>query len=181
MTDKATEKQMKKVLLDVLRHAPDSIGVDLDAEGFLPIEEFLYSVNLFRALEHTEECLLSVLEADTTLFEREGDKIRAVEGHTTDQFEYPLVEPPKTLYYLTKPKEAGRVRSHGLEAITKKWIPLELTEEGAEDTKGRRRIKKPIVVTISAKDAWDNGDSFYFFCNRWYVQGVDPAFCNLSE
>lgn len=182
MTDVASTKQVRKLLLDVLRHKPESIGMSLDDEGFLPIEDFLYGANRSGYLDYTEGTLQAVLEAgDGTLFDIEGPKIRATYGHTTDQFDYPLKEPPTYLYYLIKSGDRFHVESHGIISTKEKWIPLEKIPEEALATGGKRRIKDPAIVRILAKEAWDSGFSFYFFCERWYMREVSSAFCDFLE
>lgn len=180
--DKATEKQVRALLLDVLRHDPDAIGLALDEDGFVPLADFLYCANLCQPVEYTEDTLRAVVEAgEGSLFNSEGDKVRAIKGHTTSDLDYPIAEPPEHLYYLVKVRDRSHIEEQGLEPVKEKWVPLETTEEGARSTKGRRRIKKPILVSIRAKEAWSSGVSFYNFCGRWYSQYVDATYIHLSS
>lgn len=174
--DKADTKQMRSLLLAVLRHDPDLIGVHLDPEGFVDAEDFLHCANLCQPLEYTEECLWDVLRAsEGTTFGIEGESFRALSGHTTEMVEYPTSEPPEYLYYLIKKRDRRHVEEHGLAPAHERWVPLETSGEGAEATAGKRRIKKPLLVILRAREAWENGISFYTFCNRWYAQEVPPC------
>lgn len=181
MPNEASVKQVKTLLLDVLRHDPDSIGLALDEEGFVTISDFLYCANLSHPLQITEETLLKILKkGEGSLFDVDGDKVRALKGHTTEQFSYPEAKPPENLYYIIRGIDRDRVEEYGLEALKDKWIPLELSKSEAIAQKGRRRIKKPILLKIRAQDAWNSGVSFYIFCNQWYIQNVDAAFVDME-
>lgn len=181
MSNKASPKQVRALLLDVLRHDPDIIGLALDEGGFVTIPDFLYCANLSQPVEITEEVVRGVVEkGEGNLFDVEGSRVRALRGHTTDQLKYPEEKPPENLYYIIRGKDKAHVGAQGLEALKEKWLPLELSEEEALATKGKRRIKKPILMRIRALEAWESGVSFYIFCNQWYVQYVDATFFDLE-
>lgn len=187
MDDRPDRKTIRSAMLDATRHDPDAFDLALDAEGFLPIEDFVYGFNLVSPEGEIDAA--SVQDVLTTGgfryfdFDNENEKgptrFRALRGHTTDRFDYPMEEAPLSLvfYYLVPAKDREHVEEHGLEAVRKKYLPLETSEDDAMATASKRRIGNPVLLQIDSCAP----QSFYHYCNRWYCQHVDPYYIQVIE
>lgn len=169
-----SDKELKALILNALRHDPDSIGILLDSEGYVTREDFLGCANLSSEYVIRPGQLDAILSKDGgALFEVRGTTFRAITGHTTDQFDYPPAQPDEPLYYLVSQKDYdAHIEEWGLEPVRTRYIPLERTAPGALATQGKRRIKKAHVLLEISKDS----PNLFLFCNRWYCTEVPPAY-----
>lgn len=172
-------------MLDATRHEPEAFDVALDSDGFLPVEDFVYGYNLVaQGPDVDEEQVRDVLTDGGSRYfdmddEEQPQKFRALSGHTTDTFDYPMEEPPLSVvfYYLIPSSDEEHVMEHGLSSPRSKYIPLETTEQDALDTKGKRRIGQPVLLQIDSCAP----DTFYRYCGRWYCQHVDPYYIQIEN
>jgi RNA:NAD 2'-phosphotransferase (TPT1/KptA family) len=160
------------MLLDALRHDPERYDLYLDEEGFVDTESIVYGLQLSQPMELPEALIKEALEdGEGTYFDvRDGNQYRALTGHTTEQFDYPIAAPEQDLFYLINGRDLKAVQEEGLGILRKKrYLMLETSVADALDTKGRRRVKKPVVLRISP-----DATTFHFFCDTWYCEDASP-------
>src|SRR5690349_16111919 len=89
----------------VLRHAPDTIGLALDANGWAEVEELLAKTALHGKTLTREDLLAVVADSDKQRFalSPDGQRIRANQGHSIAAVDLALtpVAPPALLYHGT--------------------------------------------------------------------------------
>lgn len=176
-----SKKNLRRMMLDATRHVPEAYDLRLDSAGFVIISEFVEGVNRTQVSSITLEDVADVLGPEGgSYFDVEYGRFRAVTGHTTESFDYPEAQPPQHLFYLTKPRDRRRVEEVGLEAYRQRYIPVETSKDDALGTSRKRRIKKPVVITIEAQAAWEDGVLFYYYCNKWYVVDCPPDYLVLE-
>src|ERR1041384_2442142 len=94
------EKEMVRISKKMskhLRHSPESIGLHLDPAGWVAVNDLLTALRLTRAqpVERGER-------SDKRRCERDGDRIRASQGHgVAVNLALPATEPPAVLYHGT--------------------------------------------------------------------------------
>ena len=79
---------LSKEVSYALRHAPQEYGLELDEEGFAPVEELLAALNERPGRERlltVNDLQEIVRSSDKKRHEIVGGKIRAYYGHTTSQ------------------------------------------------------------------------------------------------
>lgn len=170
-----------KFLSFVLRHKPESIGLCVDPEGWANIEELLSKADI----PLTEELLLEVVEnSDKRRFSISSDglSIRANQGHS---FEVNLglnpIAPPKTLFHGTGIRFLKSIEETGLLPQSRQYVHLSENEKSAKSV--GQRHGKPVVLSISASVAHDDGYDFFRAANGvWLTKHVPAAFIStLSQ
>ena len=112
MPDSA-HKRLSKFLSLILRHAPDKVGLRLDAEGWVPLADLLAAVRAQPGWPELDEARIRevVATSDKQRFEIAGERIRARYGHSVaGQVSYPEAEPPEILYHGTSPTALPAIR-----------------------------------------------------------------------
>lgn len=123
-----------KFLSLVLRHQPETVGIALDAQGWVAVDELLAA---FGRHGHTlDRAALDrvVAGADKKrfVFSDDGLRVRAAQGHsvTVDLALEPRV-PPATLYHGTVDRFLASIRSQGLRPSNRHHVHLSADEASA--------------------------------------------------
>jgi putative RNA 2'-phosphotransferase len=161
----------------VLRHQPEKVDLQLDAEGFVPLAELLAAVRQERGWRDVTEAQIRevVATSDKQRFEIRGDRIRARYGHSIERrLEYDEVEPPDVLYHGTSPRSLPAIRASGLQSMRRQYVHLSTEVEQARAV-GRRHSPEPVVLTVRARAAWEAGVKFFQPEARLYLAEAVPA------
>lgn len=160
-----------------LRHAPFEYNLELDENGFVPIEQLLHSLNLSN--EYDREITKKDLEyiinnSDKKRHEIVGDKIRALYGHSIPaKIEKTPSIPPDTLYHGTTKRFLNFIIKDGLLPMKRQYVHLSIDKETAMLV-GSRRDKNPIILEIDAKRAFNDGIKFYTENDKVWLCGKLP-------
>jgi len=175
--------ELSKEISYALRHAPQEYGLNLDEQGWVPVED------LITALKKREKyAALTVLDiADMIMasekkrHELSGDRIRALYGHSTgDKIKKDAVRPPDVLYHGTTHKFLHKILEQGLINKSRQYVHLSQDRETAI-TVGKRRDADPIVLRIDAITAWKDGVKFYFGNETIWLADIIPVkYINLT-
>ncbi|MGZ3420227.1 MAG: RNA 2'-phosphotransferase [Polyangiales bacterium] len=165
-----------KFLSYVLRHHPEAIGVELDENGWVPIETLLAKL-----AEHGRNVSRAELEeivrtSDKQRFAIEGERIRANQGHSiaVDLALSPR-EPPAVLHHGTVERFLGAIRREGLIKGERTHVHLSAEIETARIVAARRG--KPVILTIDARAMHAEGHTFFLSDNGvWLTEHVPPRF-----
>ena len=158
-----TLKRLSKLMSYILRHHPEEFGLVLDQEGFVSLKELHQAIIeekdwSFVRISHIKDI---VNFSDKKRFETKGDKIRASYGHSLAvQLDYQSVIPPKLLYHATTRKAYPRILEKGLLPMGRQYVHLTIDKELSLRI-GKRRDKKPVLLEIQAKRAYEAGIEFY--------------------
>lgn len=167
---------LSKRLAYVLRHAPESVGLTLDAAGRVPVAD------LARALGVTEEAVCAAADAgEKRRFIVEGESdgtptIRALQGHSV-AVELPLVptRPPERLFHGTVARFLPAILDQGLVRGERRHVHLSAREEDARVVGARRGV--PVCLVVHAGEMWAAGHPFYQAENGvWLTDHVPPAY-----
>jgi len=172
--DKNLLKKTSKFFSYILRHNPDKIGIKLDENGWVDIDEFIKASN--RNGQNIDRTLLNEVvetnEKKRFAISDDGLRIRASQGHSvTVDLNLKAVEPPDFLYHGTVEKSLDSIFSQGLSKMNRHHVHLSLDIETATQVGGRRG--KPVILKVCSGDMHKNG--FEFFCsdnNVWLVDSV---------
>lgn len=166
-----------KFLSLVLRHQPEVIGVRLDRQGWLNIEELIAQANAHGkalTLERLHEVVATNDKKRFALSE-DGLRIRASQGHSVSGVELNLEEktPPETLYHGTVAAFLDSIRANGLQKRSRQHVHLSADEEIA--TKVGSRRGKPIILRVAAGAMRRDGHHFYLSANGVWLADAVPA------
>ena len=174
---------ISKFLSLVLRHQPEVIGMQLDAEGWLPIDELIENVNRQGkqlSLELLHEVVASCEKKRFALSE-DGLKIRANQGHSVRDVELNLAAaaPPSVLYHGTVADFLDSIHEHGLLKRSRNHVHLSANVETAKKVGARRG--KPVILTIRSEAMHESGHTFYLSANGvWLTDAVPVLFIEFS-
>lgn len=180
MNDKRLVK-ISKYLSKYLRHKPEKIGLHLDNNGWVEIDELLKAAkkhHFFLSRYELEE-VVKHNDKQRFSFDESGTRIRANQGHSIkiDLGLTPVI-PPDVLYHGTVKQFLVNIQSQGLQKMSRHHVHLSATVETAQKVGSRRG--KPIILIIDALKMHQAGYQFYCSDNGvWLVDSVPPEFLQL--
>lgn len=171
-------KEISKLLSYVLRHAPQSIGMTLDAQGWVDVDELLARIG--PRLDR-ETLFKVVAESDKQRFTLSPDRrrIRAAQGHSVEvDLDLTPREPPALLFHGTAEKSLKAILAEGLKPGRRQKVHLSRDVETA--LKVGRRHGEPAVLEVDAAAMHAEGRAFWEADNGvWLTDAVPPGFLRL--
>lgn len=141
--------QLSKLVSGALRHFPQALGLKLDEEGFVSIEELVKAVRKREGYEWVRaEHIIALAQTDSKgRFEISGEKIRARYGHSLPvKICYPEAYPDTPLYHGTSSSNLESIKRLGLLPMKRRFVHL---TSSFEDAAARASIHKdPVVLVI---------------------------------
>ncbi len=172
--------KISKHLSYVLRHHPDSIGIELDENGWTDVD--LLIENSQDKIEFTFDDLKEVVAtSDKQRFKFNGDetKIMANQGHSvTVDLQLAEVVPPFKLYHGTAQRFLSSIMKEGLNKMNRHHVHMYDGSEikKAKDTGARhQKGTEAVVLVIEAKQMHNEGHKFYKTDNNVYLTDSVPA------
>jgi putative RNA 2'-phosphotransferase len=175
--DKKLQK-LGKFLSLILRHQPEVVGLTLDKQGWVDVNDLIRAVQDSGRTFNTEMLTEIVRTNDKKRFSfsADGRKIRANQGHSVPvDLGLEILEPPEFLYHGTVAKYLNRIFSDGLIPGKRHHVHLSADVETAENV-GQRR-GKPIILIVKAGEMYGAGHKFYLSENMvWLTEKVSPCY-----
>ena len=181
--DENTRTSLSKFLSLVLRHAPETIGLELNAQGWVAIDRLLgqcraHGKDISRAM------LDEVVETSPKRrFAVSGDglMIRANQGHSVEvELGYKATTPPEVLFHGTIASSLDSIRSEGLTRMKRHHVHLSPDAQTARTVGARRG--KPVVLRIAARQMHGDGFLFNLSANGvWLTDHVPPRYISFPE
>lgn len=174
---------ISKFLSLVLRHQPETIGIQLDEKGWTDISVLLEKIN-GHGIEIDREILNHVVETNSKkrfAFNEARDKIRASQGHSIDiDLGYTNQKPPQVLYHGTGEKSVQSILTTGLVKQSRQHVHLSTDIETA--IKVGQRHGKPFVFKVLAEQMYEESFQFYISDNGvWLTDNVPSRFLELND
>ncbi|MGA6166824.1 RNA 2'-phosphotransferase [Amycolatopsis magusensis] len=165
--------KLSKRLSKVLRHDPASVGLELDAAGWVAVDELLAAVRMTRA--QLEE-VVARNDKRRYAFDGSGTRIRANQGHSVAvELELPVADPPEFLYHGTIAASLPAIRAEGLRPMSRHAVHLSPDEETARRVGSRRG--KPVILRVAAQRMAAAGHVFHLSENGvWLTDAVPPEY-----
>ncbi|RGY98059.1 RNA 2'-phosphotransferase [Clostridium sp. AM58-1XD] len=167
----------------VLRHKPETAGIQLDEHGWANVEELITGINStgrnidMKKLEDivaTDEKGRYSLNEDKTL-------IRANQGHSIPvDVELREKEPPEFLYHGTADRFLEDIQTEGLKPMSRLYVHLSKDKKTA--IKVGKRHGKPIILQVHSGEMFRDGNKFYLSENGvWLTEFVPARYLNMEE
>ncbi len=181
--DSGTRRRLSKLASLALRHQPERYGLHPDAQGWVPVEDFLRAARSTGGAlaEVTVDDLAEVIaKADKQRHEMNGHSIRALYGHSLAQtIVKPTASPPTVLYHGTSPKAWLTIQREGLRPMKRQYVHLSVDEQMAHQV-GSRRGPDVVILTVQAAAASSSGVAFRLGNDRvWLADPIPPQFVSL--
>jgi putative RNA 2'-phosphotransferase len=158
------EEKLGRLLVFVLRHHPEKVGITLDRKGSVDLETLVQALKKrpgFETVTRKTIELLAVSPISANRFEIVGDRIRATYGHSLQPgIQLEPSEPPPKLFNGTTEATAQLITKEGLKPAPKRLVHLSTHEEDAI-TVGLRRTQNPVIMVVDTRRAAKAGVRFY--------------------
>ena len=181
--DEKTRTSLSKFLSLVLRHEPETIGLELNAQGWVAIETLLvqcsaYGRDITRAM--LDEVVATSPKRRFAVSD-DGLMIRANQGHSVEvELGHQPSTPPEVLFHGTIASSLDSIRSEGLTRMKRHHVHLSPDAQTARTVGARRG--KPVVLRIAARQMHGDGFLFYLSANGvWLTDHVPPQYISVPE
>ena len=168
--------RLSKFLSLVLRHEPQRIGITLDDNGWVSVDDLLAAAERAGNPISREQLDRVVAENDKKrfAFSPDGARIRASQGHSVEvDLGLPPVVPPERLFHGTATRFLDAIRAEGLRPQSRQHVHLSPDEETA--TKVGQRHGKPAILIVLAGAMHRDGHVFYRSDNGVWLTEAVPA------
>jgi putative RNA 2'-phosphotransferase len=177
-------KRISKFLSLLLRHQPETIGLNLDENGWANVDELIHKSKNRRMNFSLSDLEKVVAENDKQRFSFNEDKtkIRANQGHSIKNInlEFEAIEPPENLYHGTVGKFLDSIKTSGLQKMSRQHVHL--SEDLITATKVGSRRGKPIILVINSGLMFREGYEFYKSKNGvWLTDQVPNKFIQFKD
>ncbi len=173
------EVETSKYLSYVLRHAPEAIGITLDARGSVRVDVLLAAAAANGRPIDRDVLMSAVANNDKKRFVIEetpyGPRIRAAQGHSTDQvsLDLPPKAPPEFLYHGTAVKTVAAIQKEGLRPMARHHVHLSADIWTASSVGARHG--KPVIFQVEAQAMHKAGFEFYQADNGVWLSNEVPG------
>lgn len=170
------DTKTSKFLSLILRHKPESIGLQLDAAGWADVAELIEKAR--KAGIHLTAGKIAVIVATSDkqrfALSDDGSRIRANQGHSvTVDLGLPPQEPPELLYHGTAQRNLSSIRGKGIVSMNRTLVHLSKDRETAIAV--GKRHGQPVVLTIMASKMHRDGFLFYLSENGVWLTDHVPV------
>lgn len=169
-------KRLSKFMSLVLRHRPEAIGLELDANGWAGVTELLNKMQAAGAVIDTE--ILNHIVATNSkkrfAIDETGTKIRANQGHSVEvDLGFTPHQPPELLFHGTGAQNRDNILSEGLKKGNRNHVHLTHDTETARQV--GMRHGRSIIFRVNAGEMHKDGFEFYLSENGVWLTDAVPA------
>lgn len=174
---------VSKFLSLVLRHQPETIGIELDEQGWVAVEVLLAAcARSGKALTCGElDEVVRTNDKRRFSFSPDGLRIRANQGHSIPvELGLTPTEPPELVYHGTVERFVAPIRQAGLLRGSRQHVHLSPDVPTASRV-GQRR-GRPVVLVVEAGQMFRDGYQFYLSDNGvWLTDSVPVMYLRFPK
>lgn len=170
-------EKISKEISYALRHAPWEYELEMDEEGWVPIEQLLDALHRTKAWQDvTQDDIQQMINlSEKKRHEIVGNRIRAFYGHSIPmKITKTERKPPDILYHGTARRFVQSIMENGLTPQSRQYVHLSQDIETAQ-TVGKRHDDKPCILVIDSLKAWNEGVSFYYGNEKVWLADFVPG------
>lgn len=183
MNNKTYEKLSKEVSY-ALRHAQWEYELEIDELGWVSVKQLLNALQKDVNWENlTEQDLIHMIDkSEKKRHEISNGRIRAFYGHSIPiKIIKEDKKPAKTLYHGTAKRFLTSIIEKGLLPQNRQYVHMSQDVGTAMDV-GKRHDAKPVILEISALEAWYNGVKFYYGNEKvWLADEIPMDFIVIKD
>jgi putative RNA 2'-phosphotransferase len=159
-----SDSDLSRAVSHALRHEPWLYELELDEEGWAPVEQLLAALRDTCgdwATVNRDVLEQMIGTATKRRHELDGDRIRALYGHSVPgRMQRSQAVPPARLFHGTAPQTWAVIQADGLLPMGRQFVHLSVDRETATSV-GRRKSDSPIILIADAVAATSAGVAFY--------------------
>jgi putative RNA 2'-phosphotransferase len=183
--ERARIRDLSRLMSLVLRHQPETLGLQLDVDGWTSTAELVAAIRAsgeqWRELEEAD--LQMVIDStDKQRREISDGRIRAVYGDSLDvEATRGASVPPRILFHGTSPTAVAAILREGLRSMARQFVHLSTDRKTAVQV-GRRSSPSPSILTVRAYDAHLQGIPFHKVEARiWQARAIPAAYITVDD
>lgn len=172
-----TDTQLSRLVSHALRHEPWLYELELDEEGWVPIDQLLAALQESRDWRPVDRAALErmISVASKQRHQIDGDRIRALYGHSVPgRIRNQRASPPARLFHGTAPETWPSIQADGLLPMSRQYVHLSVDRETATLV-GQRKSSNPVILVVDAAAASLAGTPFYQGNESVWLADVVPA------
>ncbi|MEM0996146.1 MAG: RNA 2'-phosphotransferase [Bacteroidota bacterium] len=169
-------RRISKFMSLVLRHKPETIGLQLDSEGWAEVDELIEKMRRAgrRIDRPTLDWVVDHNNKKRFAFSADGTRIRASQGHSIKiDLGYAPVAPPEFLYHGTVDRFIPAIRESGIQKMRRHAVHLSQDQKTAINVGNRRG--KALILVVRAGEMHRAGFSFFVSENGVWLTDKVPA------
>lgn len=174
-------KHISKLMSLVLRHKPETIGLQLDENGWANVQELIQKINESGTAvdEATINFVVETNDKKRFAFNEDKTGIRANQGHSIEvELNLKTLQPPDILYHGTTERFLDSILKTGLTKQQRQHVHLSELITTAKAVGARHG--KPVILNINAKAMAAAGCLFYLSDNNvWLVDAVSVEYITV--
>ena len=174
----AKNDKVSKFLSLVLRHQPESIGLELDEEGWADVSELLRQLGKHGKAVGIDQLreVVATNEKKRFAFDESGTRIRASQGHSIKvDLKLEPATPPDVLWHGTATRFLKSILKEGLTSQSRQHVHL--SGDQATAAKVGARHGKLVILSVDARTMTEAGHHFYQSANGvWLTDVVPPQY-----
>ena len=165
-----------KRLSKILRHHPERIGVKLDKNGWISVDELIEKFGMPPLSMEILEIVVAENDKKRFAFNDDKTKIRANQGHSVKiDLGLEPTEPPALLFHGTATKNLEAIKNQGLIKGSRHHVHLSTDEWTAKKVGSRYGV--PAILKLKAKEMHAAGYDFFVSENNvWLTDHVPVQF-----
>lgn len=173
---------LSRFLSYVLRHAPDSIGIELAPGGWVNVDKLIARCAAAGRVFDRRELDEVVAGDSKRRFTLSPDRthIRAAQGHSVPvDLGLMPVEPPAVLFHGTATRFLEAILQEGLKPQRRRQVHL--SPDAVTAGAAGRRHGKPVVLTVDSRAMHEAGFTFYQADNGvWLTDQVPSTYLGVT-
>jgi len=179
---------LSKLISFILRHNPSSIGLVMDREGWVKIEDLVYGIKNLWINKHlyswvTREHIIALAQLDYKgRFEVKNGYIRARYGHSRNlqiEISYPTDNTSKILYHGTLRENLKNILSEGIKPMKRKYVHLSVNIEDAYEV-AKRHGRDTVILIIDCNCLRKHNIPVYIASSRVRLVKYVPPTCIIG-
>jgi putative RNA 2'-phosphotransferase len=175
---------LSRTMSHALRHEPWLYELELDAEGWTPVEALLAALRGERTdwTDLSADDFAQVIATSSKRRHEMADgRIRALYGHSIPgKLARIASTPPAQLYHGTSPETLDAIRQSGLQPMARQYVHLSNNRADAIEV-GRRKHRQPVILVVDAARAATAGVAFYAGNDKvWLADRVPWSFIAID-
>ncbi len=169
-------RKSSKFLSLILRHKPETVGVELDKNGWVDVDLLLQAMSSAGHTLSRNQLETVVKDNDKQRFVIENNRIRANQGHSISiELGLEAIEPPTTLFHGTASRFLESISREGLKKMSRQHVHL--SPDAATAKRVGARHGEPVIFKVKTGSMHAAGFQFYLSKNGvWLVDAVPYKF-----
>ena len=168
--------KISKFLSLVLRHKPETIGLQLDENGWADVLELMSkSAAGGQAFSREElEEVVALNDKQRFAFDDSRARIRANQGHSIEvELQLEVRQPPELLYHGTVERFLTGIQAEGLRKMSRNHVHLSADREIAVKVGSRRG--EAVILTVRSGEMSRDGLTFFVSDNGVWLTDAVPV------